>query len=357
MLSPIEYNYVLDTVEILDQTLLPRKKEIVACHDHWQIADSIKTMKIRGAPAIGIAGAFGIFLGLKTFSGSENDIPKYLDSIIETLESTRPTAVNLSWALKRTREAVLRDFEKAEKGKKLESSKKAALREAKSIHSEDVEMCRMIGLYGQEFLLDGQSWLTHCNAGALATGGYGTALGVFRAAKEKGKKFSVFVDETRPLLQGSRLTAWELLEEGINTTVICDNMAGSLMAGGRIQGVVVGADRITSEGYVANKIGTYPLAIMANYHKIPFYVAAPISTFDISLRKGSEIVIEEREYREIAEFNGVQIAPNRVKFFNPAFDVTPPELISAIFTNLGVLRPPFSEAIKKMFKGKPKGSP
>lgn len=348
MIQPVEYNSLTDSVDLIDQTRLPGHKELIACISEKQMAEAIKSMKVRGAPAIGVAGAFGIYLGLKHYSGTEKEISAHLKKVHRLLAETRPTAVNLCWALDRTLKVVLAGLKKAPAGKHLETARKLALREAKIILEEDIDMCRVIGRYGAEFLLDGQTWLTHCNAGALATGGYGTALGVFRAAKEQGKKFSVFVDETRPLLQGSRLTAWELVQENIPATLICDNMSGSLMAAGRIQGIVVGADRITSEGFVANKIGTYPLAVLAHFHKIPFYVAAPISTFDLTMKKGSEIVIEERDHQEVREVGGTELAPHGMKVFNPAFDVTPPELITAIFTNAGVLRPSYRDSIKKV---------
>ncbi len=222
------------------------------------------------------------------------------------------------------------------------------MREADAIKHEDIEMCRAIGRHGATLLRDGETWLTHCNAGALATAGYGTALGVFRAAHESGKKFRVFVDETRPLFQGARLTAWELLEENIDATLICDNMAGSLLRDDKVQGVVVGADRITAKGFVANKIGTYPLAVLAKYNGVPFYVAAPDSTFDLSLNYGDEIKIEERDHNELRYFNGQQIAPANMPVYNPAFDVTPPELITAIITNRGIIRPVYGDSIPEI---------
>lgn len=349
MLKPVEYNSLRDIVELIDQTVLPEKKVILDCETHFDIAGAIKTMKVRGAPAIGVAAAFGVYLGLKEFSGAEGEFPSHLEKIVEILAATRPTAVNLFWALDRMKRNVLESFEKAPAGKKNEQALKTALSEAKEILNEDIEMCRQIGHYGAEFLQNGQTWLTHCNAGALATGGYGTALGVFRAAKEAGKNFSVYVDETRPLLQGARLTAWELVQENINAVLICDNMAGSLMASGKVQGIVVGADRITSDGYVANKIGTYSLAVLAHFHKIPFYVAAPVSTFDLKIRLGTEIPIEERAHDEVRYWGNVMTAPREIKVFNPAFDVTPPNLIKAIFTNKGVLYPAFDQSIRKKF--------
>ncbi|MBI3039992.1 S-methyl-5-thioribose-1-phosphate isomerase, partial [bacterium] len=254
------------------------------------------------------------------------------------------------WAIDRMKNKLSKIFSQSNSRDFQKNLLHAALEEAEAIKEEDVAMCHSIGRNGSQFLRDGDTWITHCNAGALATAGYGTALGVFRAAKEQKKHFSVFVDETRPLLQGARLTAWELLEEGISATLICDNMAGSLMESGQIQGVVVGADRITSRGFVANKIGTYPLAVLAHYHRIPFYVAAPVSTFDLSISHGSEIRIEERDSSEVTKIKGTTIAPLNIMVKNPSFDVTPPELITAIFTNLGVLKPEFETSIPKMFQ-------
>ncbi|MBF0545901.1 MAG: S-methyl-5-thioribose-1-phosphate isomerase [Candidatus Riflebacteria bacterium] len=352
MIKTIFYNYELDTIHFVDQTLLPAKKEVVSTMDIEVIADAIRKLRVRGAPAIGIAASFGLFAAIRNYRGDEISFPKFLDEKCSFLSATRPTAVNLFWAINRSKKAISSAFSNAEAGKKVFSAKKTALEEAQKILDEDIEMCRKIGDYGAQFLSDGQSWLTHCNAGALATGGFGTALGLFRSAFESGKKFHVYIDETRPLLQGSRLTAWELLEEGIPSTLICDNMAAGLMAAGKIHGVVVGADRITNLGFVANKIGTYGVAVMAQYHKIPFYVAAPISTFDLKLTHGSEIQIEERNREEVAMIGPTMIAPKEAKVYNPAFDVTPPELVTAIITNFGVITPPYSENIKKIIGSK-----
>jgi methylthioribose-1-phosphate isomerase len=350
MLKPVEYNSLRDLVELIDQTRLPERKVTIDCKTHQDIARAIKGMQVRGAPAIGIAAAFGFVLGLKEFTGQEPVFPSHITSIAQTLAETRPTAVNLFWALDRVKRAAINAWKKAEPGRKIEQAIAKALAEAKALLQEDIDMCRQIGHHGAEYLANGSTWLTHCNAGALATGAYGTALGVFRAAKEQGKQFSVFVDETRPLLQGARLTAWEMVEENIPATLICDNMAGSLMAAGRIQGVVVGADRITADGFTANKIGTYSVAVLAHYHKIPFYVAAPVSTFDLSIHLGSEIPIEERHPDEVRFWGSVLTAPREIKVFNPAFDVTPPELITAIFTNRGVLLPDFKTSIARQIK-------
>ncbi len=354
MLDTIRYNPHLEVVELLDQTRLPLEKVILRCTTEGEIAHAIKRMQIRGAPAIGVAAAFGVFLGLRRFEGSEEAFSTFWPELLALLRSTRPTAVNLFWALQRleaTAEEVL--LTKGEFIDRLALARQRALKEAQAILQEDLAMCRAIGRCGADFLKDGETWLTHCNAGALATAGYGTALGVFRAAKEQGKRFRVFVDETRPLLQGSRLTAWELREEGIDATLICDNMAGSLMAAGKIQGVVVGADRITADGFVANKIGTYPLAVLARYHRVPFYVAAPASTFDLSITHGREIVIEERDPDEVRAFGERPTAPIDMPVFNPAFDVTPPELVTAIFTNIGALKPPLGAAIRERMAGLP----
>lgn len=350
MIDTVAYNQSLDAVDIVDQTRLPSEHVILTCHTPEQMAHAIRTLQVRGAPAIGVAAAFGVWLGLKNWNGDDANLGGRLDELVGMLAATRPTAVNLFWALERV-QAVVRNALNSATGDRRKAVLDAALREAGAILAEDVEMCRAIGREGAACLKDGETWLTHCNAGALATAGYGTALGVFRAAQEQGKRFRVFVDETRPLLQGSRLTAWELLQEGIDATLICDNMAASLMAAGRIQGVVVGADRITAEGFVANKIGTYGVAVLAKYHQVPFYVAAPASTFDLKLGHGREIVIEERDPREVREIRGVPTAPAGMTVYNPAFDVTPPELVTAIFTNLGTLRPPYRESIAKAIGG------
>ncbi|MFZ2959838.1 MAG: S-methyl-5-thioribose-1-phosphate isomerase [Candidatus Ozemobacteraceae bacterium] len=348
MIDTVVFNPAADTVDFIDQTLLPREKTIIACRDVERMAVAIRRLEIRGAPAIGVAAAFGVYLGLNGFRGPEEALHAHLKEIVRLLGSTRPTAVNLFWALKRSEKAIVTAIKDAPSGEKWNAARETALTEALAIREEDIEMCRAIGRCGETFLKEGDTWLTHCNAGALATGGYGTALGVFRAAKEAGKRFHVYVDETRPLLQGARLTAWELVQEGIPATLICDNMAAGLMARGKIQGVVVGADRITAHGFVANKIGTYGVAVLAKYHKVPFYVAAPISTFDLTIEKGEDIEIEERDHREITHLGSIQLAPEGIDVFNPAFDVTPPELVKAIFTNHGIIKPPFAKNIAKV---------
>ncbi|MGA1794508.1 MAG: S-methyl-5-thioribose-1-phosphate isomerase [bacterium] len=332
-------------VRILDQTLLPATLRYITCTNYQEVADAIRSMRVRGAPAIGIAAAMGVAwgaLGMKTdeqarfFSG--------LEKICNVLLATRPTAVNLAWAIKRMK-GVAHGHEDA-----AVSEIKGLLREeAERILQEDVRMNRRIGSHGEALVGDGHRILTHCNAGALATGGYGTALGIIRAAWEKKKRIHVLVDETRPALQGARLTAWELLQEGIPFTLITDNMAGDCMRRGMVDMVLVGADRITARGDVANKIGTYSLAVLANAHGIPFYVAAPSSTVDLALSSGDEIPIEERTPDEVILLNGSRIAPEGVAVFNPSFDVTPHHLVSAIITEHGVIRPPFSESIGEVF--------
>lgn len=351
MIPTVHYQPDTDTVSLLEQTRLPRERVMLTCTRVEQMCEAIRALRVRGAPAIGVAAAFGLYLGLREYTGLPSGVTSHLKKISAQLAETRPTAVNLFWALNRAGKAIQKVIDASPESSCLESARREALRQAELILQEDIEMCRAIGFHGAAFLNDGETWLTHCNAGALATGGYGTALGVFRAAKEQGKRFSVFVDETRPLLQGARLTAWELLEEGIDATLICDNMAASLMGAGKVQGIVVGADRITAEGWVANKIGTYGLAVLAQYHRVPFYVAAPVSTFDLGVRHGREIVIEQRAPEEVTDWGGVQTAPKGMPVYNPAFDVTPPELVTAIITNLGVLKAPYDPAIRVMLQG------
>ncbi len=348
MVEPIRYDPSRDEVEIIDQTKLPGQKKLLVLREPEQMAHAIRTLQLRGAPAIGVGAAYGIYLGMRNFSGSPDRLRETLEKVCSLMGSTRPTAVNLFWAIDRVNKVVSEAIANAGSGDAVRAARTAALGEARAIQEEDANMCRTIGAFGADFLEDGQTWLTHCNAGALATAAYGTALGVFRAAKEQGKRFRVFVDETRPLLQGARLTAWELLEDGIDATLICDNMAGTLMAAGKVHGVVVGADRITADGFVANKIGTYPLAVLAKYHSVPFYVAAPVSTFDLTIRTGDQIPIEERDHTEVTGFGGVRTAPEGIKVFNPAFDTTPPKLVKAIITDRGVLTPPFRSAIKRL---------
>ncbi|TEB05505.1 Methylthioribose-1-phosphate isomerase [Pelotomaculum schinkii] len=334
-------------LELLDQTGLPGTVNYLRCSDYHEVATAIKNLSVRGAPAIGAAAAYGLALAAgKIETGSREAYIAELREAAGELAATRPTAVNLCWAVDR----VMRRLVGAQ------SDDPAVLRqvvldEAHAIHQEDESGNRRMGKYGRELIPQGARILTHCNAGALATAGYGTALGVIRAAREEGKDISVFAGETRPLLQGARLTAWEMCQEGIPVTVITDNMAGYLMAKGMVDLVLVGADRITAGGDVANKIGTYSLAVLAKEHNIPFYVAAPISTVDLSLTSGSEITIEERDMAEVTHLAGQQIAPTGVQVWNPAFDVTPARLVAAIITERGIVRPPYMESIRKIVEG------
>ncbi len=320
---------------LIDQTLLPLEFVEIQCHDVETVWEAVKMLRVRGAPAIGVAAAYGVCLGLQTVAGQdEATLYARLDEAADYLASSRPTAVNLFWALERmkSKAAELRGSTAAQIADGL-------LAEARTIHEEDRRMCRAIGRHGAGLLADGQGVLTHCNAGGLATADYGTALAVIFAAAESGKRLHVYVDETRPLLQGSRLTAWELQQRGIEATLICDSMAAVVMREGRVQAVVTGADRIAANGDVANKIGTYGVALSAAAHQIPFYVAAPTSTFDLALPSGAEIPIEQRDPREITHGFGRQTAPEGIGVYNPAFDVTPAELIAAIICERGLIRP------------------
>lgn len=331
-------------LRLIDQTKLPTEFVEIECRDTNAVWDAIKVLKVRGAPAIGITAAYGVCLGVQGVIGS--DETTFFDSLYDTvhyLAGSRPTAVNLFWALERMKRLAERM-----RGEPTERIADALLAEAKAIHEEDRQMCRAIGRHGAELLADGQGVLTHCNAGGLATADYGTALALFFAAAESGKTLHVYADETRPLLQGARLTAWELRERGIDVTLICDNMAAQVMREGRVQAVVTGADRIAANGDTANKIGTYGVALLAAAHKIPFYIAAPSSTFDLSIHDGSQIPIEQRDPREITHGFGRQTAPDGVAVYNPAFDVTPAELIAAIICERGVIRPVTREAIAAM---------
>lgn len=334
------------SLRLLDQTRLPLEVTYVDCKTADQVAEAIKTMKVRGAPAIGAAAAYGLALGAANLCTEDPVV--FLQELKDTaqmLASTRPTAVNLFWALKRM-------VDTAENSSLTEVSeiKDLLLKEAEIIFLEDVEMNRSIGRFGQELVPQGARVLTHCNAGALATAGYGTALGVIRAAHDSGKNIEVYADETRPLLQGARLTAWELVQSQIPVTLITDNMAGYLMKKGMIDLAVVGADRITANGDVANKIGTYSVAVLCKEHGIPFYVAAPVSTIDMKLESGEDIPIEERESDEVTSVFGQEVAPKGVRVFNPAFDVTPNHLITGIITDRGILKAPYVENLKKLFK-------
>jgi len=328
-------------VKLIDQTKLPDRCSYMTCRTKEQIWNAIKALKVRGAPAIGIAGGFGVFLGMKNFKGENYRIfKKEMEKVLAYLFSARPTAVNLPWALNRMRNI-------AEKNSNLPivSLKKLLLDEAIKILKEDKEMCRKIASYGEKLIKNGSNVLTHCNAGGLATADYGTALSLLFYAKEDGKKFHVYVDETRPVLQGARLTAWELMEAKIPCTLICDNMSASLMKKKKIDLIIVGADRIAKNGDTANKIGTYNLACLARFHKIPFYVVAPSSTFDLKIPNGEYIPIEERNAEEITHIRGKRIAPKGVKVYNPSFDVTPAEYITAFITEKGIISQPFKKNI------------
>ncbi|MBI5360197.1 MAG: S-methyl-5-thioribose-1-phosphate isomerase [Planctomycetes bacterium] len=321
-------------LQFIDQTALPLKKIYISCHNEAILYSAIRSLKVRGAPLIGVAGAFGVCLIAKNIrTPNPTGFLKELRLKSERLASARPTAVNLSWAIKRM-------LAVAQKGsfRNAAALKESLLIEAKRILSEDIAMCEAIGRYGSKLIKNNSNILTHCNAGTLATGRFGTALSAIYAAKQQGKKIHVYVDETRPLLQGARLTAWELTQAGINCTLICDNMAGPLMAQGKIDCVIVGADRIARNGDTANKTGTYGLSVLAKAHKIPFYVAAPVSTFDLKTKSGRDIVIEHREEKEVLEFAGRRTAPKEMKAYNPAFDVTPAKFITAFITNNGIRR-------------------
>jgi methylthioribose-1-phosphate isomerase len=335
-----------DGVRFIDQTKLPLEESYVLATTSEQVADAIVTMVVRGAPAIGVSAAYGIVLGAMNSKAktAEQFAPEF-ETICARLAATRPTAVNLFWAIGRMKALFATQ---AGRGATLGEIKEKLLVEAHAMYEEDIASCKAIGAYGAGLLPAEGGVLTHCNAGALATCGYGTALGVIRSAVEHGKRIHVYADETRPFLQGSRLTAWELMADHIPTTVICDNMAASLMRQGRIQAVIVGADRIAANGDTANKIGTYNVAILAREHGIPFYVAAPWSTIDLATPTGDSIPIEERPAREVTHHGGKQLTPDGVGISNPAFDVTPAKYIAAIITERGVLRGPYAESLKEM---------
>ena len=323
-------------VRLLDQSQLPDKVEFVDCRDYETVGIAIKELWVRGAPAIGIAAAMGIALGAQAVKATEFDaFRQAVWAIADHLAATRPTAVNLFWAIDRMKRRL-----ETLKAEPIPAIKQKLIVEAQAVLDEDIAMNRAMGKHGAAVIGDGQTILTHCNAGALATGGYGTALGVVRAAWEEGKKIRVVADETRPVLQGARLTVWELMQDGIPVTLITDNMAGALMQQGRIHVCIVGADRITANGDVANKIGTYSVAVLAHAHGIPFYVAAPSSTIDLSMTSGDQIPIEQRDPREVTHVRGkAPIAPDGVDVFNPAFDVTPARLITGIITEKGIFKP------------------
>lgn len=337
-----------DGVRLIDQRALPLEEKYQTCTTYAEVAEAIRTMVVRGAPAIGVAAAFGLALGVQASVAAQEDLPAAFERMCQTMAATRPTAVNLFWAIERMR----RKFEHLRAEQTPENQiVEALIAEAQAIHAEDIATCRQIGRHGAELIADGATVLTHCNAGALATAGYGTALGVIRAAVEQGKRITVYADETRPFLQGARLTTWELMQDGIPVTLICDNMAGHFMKLGRINCVVVGADRIAANGDVANKIGTYMVAVLARRHQLPFYVAAPISTLDLTLETGDGIPIEDRAPQEVTHLATVPIAPTGVAVANPAFDVTPHDLITAIITERGVAYPPFTVSLRRLAVG------
>ena len=322
-------------VRLIEQTKLPQKVEYITTDDYHVICDAIKRLAVRGAPAIGVAGAYGVAIGALSLDGVDyGAFLRDLREIMDELRATRPTAVNLFWAVERM-EKVLNGHQD------VGTAQQALIDEAVRIHDEDRMMCRRIGEHGAELLTDGMTVLTHCNAGSLATGGMGTALAPIYVAHEKGKRIKVFADETRPLLQGARLTSWELQENGLDVTLICDNTAAVVMRKGWVDAVIVGSDRIACNGDVANKIGTYTVALLAKHHGVPFYVAAPTSTVDPSVASGDLIPIEERGGEEVAGFNGQRTAPEGVKTYNPAFDVSPHEMVTAIITEQGIHRPPY----------------
>jgi len=336
-----------DVVVMVDQRKLPSQELYVRCRTAQDVAKAIRTMVVRGAPAIGVAAAMGLALGMKrsTTKGTRQFAVEFQKSC-DLMAGTRPTAVNLFWAIDRMKRAFA---EGAQAGESTEEIASRLEREARAIHDEDVASCRAMGGFGAAVVPDGARVLTHCNAGALATAGYGSALGVIRAAVEQGKRIAVFADETRPFLQGSRLTAWELMRDGIHTTVITESMAGPLMRAGEVDLVVVGADRIAANGDTANKIGTYTVAVLAHEHKVPFYVAAPLSTIDLATPDGDHIPIEERDQREVTHLGSSRLTPVGVNIRNPAFDVTPHRYITGIITERGIFRPPFSDSLREAF--------
>jgi methylthioribose-1-phosphate isomerase len=332
-------------VVMIDQTRLPREQVFVTCTDYLQVAEAIRSMIIRGAPAIGVAAGMGVAIGVQ--KTNPDDLAAEFPVICETLAATRPTAVNLFWAIDRMKKLYA-----AIESEPIEVIRGRLIREAQVMRLEDIAICESIGRNGADLVPDGKTVLTHCNAGALATAGYGTALGVIRAAVSSGKKIDVFADETRPFLQGSRLTAWELDQDGIATTLITDNMAGHFLKSGRIGCVVVGADRIAANGDVANKIGTYSVAVLAKENGVPFYVAAPISTLDLTLESGELIPIEQRASAEVTHVFGVAVAPDGIAVENPAFDVTPNRYVTGIITERGVARAPYTESLRALMDQK-----
>ena len=348
MIKTVEWTE--DGVRMIDQRLLPTEEKYLTLRSCEEVAEAIKQMVVRGAPAIGVSAAMGIALGAKQSVGtSVADLEYDFDYFCNLISQTRPTAVNLFWGIERMREAFRRARVETSD---VEEIKKRLVAEAQKIYQEDIEANRSLGRFGGELIPDGATVLTHCNAGALATAGdYGTALGVIRGARDAGKRVAVIADETRPFLQGARLTAWELNKDEIPVTLITDNMAGHVMKQGKIDAVVVGADRIAANGDTANKIGTYMVAVLARRHDIPFYVAAPISTVDLSIPTGDQIPIEERDTREVTHIREQQLAPEGIEVHNPASDVTPNELIAAIITDKGVARQPYTASLRQITRG------
>jgi methylthioribose-1-phosphate isomerase len=338
-------------VRMIDQRLLPNEEKYLMLRSCDEVAEAVKLMVVRGAPAIGVSAAMGIALGTKQAAvSSVPDLEEDFDFFCDMMSRTRPTAVNLFWAIERMRDAFRRA--RAAGVTQVDEVKELLVEEAKKIFREDIESNRALGRFGGELIPDGATVLTHCNAGALATAGdYGTALGVVRGARDAGKRVAVIADETRPFLQGARLTAWELQKDEIPVTVITDNMAGHVMKQGSVDAVVVGADRIAANGDTANKIGTYMVAVLAREHQIPFYVAAPVSTVDLQIPSGERIPIEERDEREVTHLRDQRLSPEGVAAHNPAFDVTPHALIAAIITDRGVARPPYTESLRRMVEG------
>jgi methylthioribose-1-phosphate isomerase len=346
MLPTIEWKD--DAVVMIDQRKLPASEVYVTCKTANEVAKAIKTMVIRGAPAIGVAAAMGIAVGMtRSRATGTKQFTTEFQKTCELMAGTRPTAVNLFWAIERMKKAFAAA---AHDGQSVDEIKRKLVAEARAIHDEDVQSCRTMGAHGATLVPSSARILTHCNAGALATAGYGTALGVIRAAAEQGKTIAVLADETRPFLQGARLTAWELVRDGIDTTVITDNMAGAMMRLGEVDLVVVGADRIAANGDVANKIGTYSVAVLAKEHGIPFYVAAPLSTVDLNTPDGSGIPIEERNEREVTHVGATRLTPEGARIRNPAFDVTPSQYVTAIITERGIARAPFTESLPQLFE-------
>jgi methylthioribose-1-phosphate isomerase len=330
-----------NSVVFIDQTKLPNKLVYVTCKNYNEVADVIRRLVVRGAPAIGVSAAFGLALAAQQSKAKTlPELMRDLDSAFKVLQATRPTAVNLFWALQRV-------MGKGKRAKNLEEAKRVILNEALKMAQEDIETNRKIGAHGLKLFRDGDMVLTHCNAGSLATVAYGTALGVIRAARDSGKRLSVIATETRPVMQGSRLTAFELLHDGIDVSLITDTAVGHMMAIGAVNHVIVGADRVLRTGHVFNKIGTYQVAILASKHNVPFYVAAPLSTFDFESTP-EDVIIEDRSVDEVVKVGKRRIAPKGVRVFNPAFDMTPPELITGIITEKGVLNPPFNKNLKSL---------